>query len=217
LIIPNLGYAIQDVLVDGESIMDTGKLVPHGSVYEYIFTNIVSRHTIHAAFRLDIPPTPGKQTIIATSISDAHVAITPAGQFEVDTGSSLSFTVTALPGSEMTGLYINGMSQPVMSSFTLTADKDYLVQVAGASTNGILKPEFRTSHTEVARGGSVLFIDTTEGNPIEWRWDFGDTTGSTDQHPTHSYAAPGQYPVTLWVKNPYNSGALSRKQVITVT
>lgn len=32
---------------------------------------------------------------------------------------------------------------------------------------------------------------------ISWAWDFGDSTGSTDQNPTHQYSASGTYNVCL--------------------
>lgn len=37
----------------------------------------------------------------------------------------------------------------------------------------------------------------TDGSVSGWEWDFGDTSTSTNQNPTHTYAAYGQYDVTL--------------------
>ena len=37
------------------------------------------------------------------------------------------------------------------------------------------------------------------GSITDWSWDFGDNTGSTDQNPTYTYAASGNYPVSLTV------------------
>ena len=34
---------------------------------------------------------------------------------------------------------------------------------------------------------------------VSWYWDFGDESSSSDQHPVHSYDAPGLYTVTLAV------------------
>ena len=41
-----------------------------------------------------------------------------------------------------------------------------------------------------------------------WSWDFGDGTTSTDESPTHQYANPGPYVITLTVTGAYcgNSG-----------
>jgi len=53
----------------------------------------------------------------------------------------------------------------------------------------------------VGIGGPVQFTDTS--TPAElisfWYWTFGDGEVSYEQHPTHSYAASGEYTVTLYV------------------
>ena len=58
--------------------------------------------------------------------------------------------------------------------------------------------------TEPTRFDNIQFIDNSidpEGVGIQtWEWDFGDgTPPSTDIHPTHMYAADGDYSVTLTV------------------
>jgi hypothetical protein len=49
---------------------------------------------------------------------------------------------------------------------------------------------------------AVRFTDTSTGGPTAWLWDFGDNATSTDRHPTHIYAAPGNYTVSLTVTGP---------------
>ena len=59
-------------------------------------------------------------------------------------------------------------------------------------------------------GDSTVFTDKTEtnGTPIKnWLWNFGDNTTSTKQNPTHLYAAPGNYKVTLTVANGNGCGS----------
>ena len=59
----------------------------------------------------------------------------------------------------------------------------------------------------VARTGEpglkVIFTDLSTPAPgceiIEWLWDFGDGSTSTEQNPTHVYAREGNYTVTLTV------------------
>ena len=48
---------------------------------------------------------------------------------------------------------------------------------------------------------AVQFNDTSLGNPITWSWDFGDGTYSTKKFPNHVYTSPGNYTVTLAVRN----------------
>ena len=50
----------------------------------------------------------------------------------------------------------------------------------------------------------VSFFDRTEGTlPLRYLWDFGDGFTSSEQNPTHSYAANGEYTVSLTVENSF--------------
>ena len=48
---------------------------------------------------------------------------------------------------------------------------------------------------------AVQFNDTSLGNPTTWSWDFGNGTYSTEKFPNHVYTSPGNYTVTLAVRN----------------
>jgi hypothetical protein len=48
----------------------------------------------------------------------------------------------------------------------------------------------------------VAFKDQSVGRIDLWHWDFGDGTSSTEQHPLHQYAKPGNYVVVLDVSGP---------------
>ena len=56
-------------------------------------------------------------------------------------------------------------------------------------------PSF-TDNSPVYRGLTMTFADTSTG-AVSWFWDFGDGNTSTEQNPTHTYAAAGTYTVTL--------------------
>jgi len=43
----------------------------------------------------------------------------------------------------------------------------------------------------------VQFTDASMGGPTAWSWDFGDSGTSALQNPSHVYAAPGSYTVSL--------------------
>jgi FOG: PKD repeat len=49
---------------------------------------------------------------------------------------------------------------------------------------------------------TIVFTDTSTGSPTEWHWYFGDGTTSTEKNPTHTYSKPGNYAVSLTVRNP---------------
>lgn len=62
---------------------------------------------------------------------------------------------------------------------------------------------------------TVAFHDRSFGEITSWRWDFGDGETSTEQHPTHRYAAAGEYIVILDVEGP--QGKARRTKVWDVT
>ena len=45
----------------------------------------------------------------------------------------------------------------------------------------------------------VAFRDESNGPITSWKWEFGDGTTSTEQHPIHKYERPGEYIVTLYI------------------
>ncbi len=49
---------------------------------------------------------------------------------------------------------------------------------------------------------SVAFLDQSSGQVTARRWLFGDGQSSTEQHPVHTYATPGEYIVTLEIEGP---------------
>ncbi len=58
----------------------------------------------------------------------------------------------------------------------------------------------------------VQFTDISK-NAATWKWDFGDGNTSTDQNPTHTYSAAGNYIVNLTVSD----GNDTDSQVATIT
>jgi hypothetical protein len=57
----------------------------------------------------------------------------------------------------------------------------------------------------------VAFQDISEGEIHSWRWEFGDGSTSSEQHPLHQYKAAGQYIVSLYVEGP--EGTFRRSKV----
>lgn len=48
----------------------------------------------------------------------------------------------------------------------------------------------------------VSFIDQSEAKITFWKWDFGDGSFSTEQHPVHQYKQAGKYVVVVTVEGP---------------
>ena len=82
-----------------------------------------------------------------------------------------------------------------------------------------LVPSFTADRITGLAPLAVNFTDTSSGNPYSWLWDFGDNTptSSLQTPPIHTYNAPGNYTVTLKVRNPASPNWFSATRVITVT
>jgi PKD repeat protein len=79
-----------------------------------------------------------------------------------------------------------------------------------ADANG---PYHGIVNTSVHFTGSVY-----GGHPdFSWYWEFGDTTTSTEQNPTHTYAATGTYTVTLSVTDGSGSVVTDETQAVIET
>lgn len=79
--------------------------------------------------------------------------------------------------------------------------------------------QFTASATELYEGGSISFTDQSTGTPTSWAWTFegGTPATSTAQNPTGiTYAAPGNYDVTLVATNANGSTTLAKTDYILV-
>ncbi len=78
------------------------------------------------------------------------------------------------------------------------------------------KALFTTSGNIVCPNSPVTFTSTSTNFPTSYSWNFGDGSPvSTTQNPSHPYAAPGTYNVTLSVANQWGS-TTSTATTITV-
>jgi PKD repeat protein len=64
---------------------------------------------------------------------------------------------------------------------------------------------------------AVTFTDTSDATPIQWYWDLGDGTNSTEQNPSHLYTTAGTYNVSLKAWNDLGSDAMEKTGYITVS
>lgn len=66
---------------------------------------------------------------------------------------------------------------------------------------------FTYTITNPDTGGPVVFTNGStdpDGDIVEYLWDFGDGTTSTEENPTHQYSSGGTYTVTLTVTDSKN-------------
>jgi hypothetical protein len=103
VIIPNSGYAISDVLVDG---------VSQGFVGIYAFGNVTAHHTISARF--------SQITYTIQASAETGGTISPSGSVTVAQGSNQIFTITPDSGYTIADVLVNGSSVGAISSYTFT-------------------------------------------------------------------------------------------------
>ncbi len=66
----------------------------------------------------------------------------------------------------------------------------------------------------VTCSGIVRFTDQSSGAPTSWLWNFGDGNTSTQQNPTHTYAAAGRYTISFTATNANGTNTVTRANYI---
>ena len=77
--------------------------------------------------------------------------------------------------------------------------------------------KFTANDTVGCGFGIVRFTDQSTNNPTSWLWNFGDATAnSTQQNPTHAYANPGVYSVSLTATNTSGNNTKTKSKLIVI-
>jgi FtsP/CotA-like multicopper oxidase with cupredoxin domain len=118
-IIPNTGYHIVDVKVDGVSV---------GAITSYTFTHVTSNHTIDATFAID--------TFTITASAGPNGSISPSGAVSVNYGGNKSFTIKANPGFMIFRILVDGSQITISNPFTIT------YTFSNVTSNHIIQAEF---------------------------------------------------------------------------
>lgn len=95
------------------------------------------------------------------------------------------------------------------SDFPTTPNAWSATNNSGGCNNGLLKMDFDAplvianfTAPDTACAGSTITFNNLSGGASGQSWTFGDGNTSTEQSPTHTYAGPGTYVVTLTSTNP---------------
>jgi PKD repeat protein len=99
-------------------------------------------------------------------------------------------------------------------SFQVSARSASVGGSANTTATITIRQRPRASFTFARTGLTVVFTDTSTGNPRTWLWDFGDGNSSEQQNPAHTYASADTYVVTLTVRN--DLGEDSASAAVTV-
>ena len=125
--------------------------------------------------------------------------------------------------SDMVANPIHVYSKPGQYTVKLTASS----QTGGTSTkvkeryinagpSGGIVADFVGSPTSGGVPLSVQFTDRSQGGPIMWAWDFGDSGTDMRANPLHVYSKPGRYTVKLTASNQQSSNTAIKPDYISV-
>jgi PKD repeat protein len=81
---------------------------------------------------------------------------------------------------------------------------------------GMPTAAFASSQTSSDAPLTVQFTDQSTGIITQWLWGFGDGQTSSEQNPSHTYASPGGYTVSLTVSGPGGSDNETKTDYIYV-
>ncbi|UAY53648.1 PKD domain-containing protein [Ferruginibacter albus] len=114
-------------------------------------------------------------------------------------GDGASQTVNAPNSGSVTHTYAASGTYSVSLSVKNSNGCSSTTYIGSVTINPLPYPNFTVTPICVP-GADAQFTDKTtiaSGAVIEWAWDFGDNTQSTQQNPTHPYPIGGTYPVKL--------------------
>jgi len=88
--------------------------------------------------------------------------------------------------------------------------------IYGTILFGQFSVNFSANPQVICVGQTISFTALTSGNVNSWAWNFGDGNTSSLQNPTHTYALPGTYTITLTASNGTVAIAEVKPNYITV-
>lgn len=127
-------------------------------------------------------------------------------------GTNLSSTNPRISGDvkETKGVYVYSTSGFPTLNYQ---NSHYYADVVFAAETTPAAPV--AGFTSSATNLQASFTDTSTNTPTSWAWDFGDSTTSTVQSPSHTYAAAGTYNVTLTATNAGGSSSVTKSVTVT--
>ncbi len=116
-------------------------------------------------------------------------------------------------------------SSPGVYTVMLTVEDEsglrgsYYKEITVQPRNYLPTADFTFLPKEPKAGEEVSFADKSydrDGSIVSWSWDFGDGATSGEAEPTHTFSSPGNYTVTLTVRDE-EGGEDVRRITITVS
>lgn len=174
------------------------------------------------------------------SIMELNYTVAADGDF------SFYYKVSSESGYDKLKFYIDGTMQDewsgevawTIAEYTLTADEHILKweyskdvsQATGedcawvdyivfpASSDNVLTAAFNVSEVTPCEDNAIDFTSTSLGDVTSWNWTFegGTPATSSDENPSVTYAAAGDYNVVLEVSNGTETATITKEDFISV-
>jgi PKD repeat protein len=101
--------------------------------------------------------------------------------------------------------------------FTETVDSgEYNLMILTKVSGSFPVADFLATPLSGNKPLQVAFTDSSSGDITGWSWDFGDSSTSTEQNPSHTYSRPGKYTVSLTVTGPLGTDVGTKTDYIDV-
>ncbi|MBI4810334.1 MAG: T9SS type A sorting domain-containing protein [Ignavibacteriales bacterium] len=188
-ITPNFGYHVDSLYIDGVSV---------SPITSYTFDGIITNHTIHATFTLNV------YTILSTATSGG--TITPSGSINVNHGSSQQFLIAVNIGYHLDTLFVDGVHVDSTTSYTFNnvvanhsihakfAIDTYIIN-AMAGANGSISP---AGEVVVNYGSDQLFnFNPNTGYYVDSVFVDGAYIGAVPNYTFYNVTAPHTIRVTF--------------------
>ncbi len=196
---------------------------------KWTFSHIASAHPFACILKLNYPPVIYSQPVIPATMGVPYT-------YNVLATDPLPDVLTYSLVSAPPGMTINNKTGLIEWMPSAIGDYEVIVKVMDLKNTyklqtfivevGELKAPNRPPiahasgpYTEEV-GQTILFYGSAsydpDGDPLHFSWSFGDGLTGTDASPSHSYSAPGTYPVILTVSDG-KGGTASDSTIATVT
>lgn len=167
-----------------------------------------------------------------TIVPNPPAAFTVNQQSSCNTGTSFNFNATTPGATAWFWDFGNGVTSNVQNpSYVYGAMGSYDVTLVVTNANGCVDTLFQPSFINIGASLVPSFTCTDQAgcapfntsflctvpSATSWLWDFGDGATATTQNPSHTYANPGNYNITLTVTTTSGcNGSMTFPAYITV-
>jgi YD repeat-containing protein len=157
-------------------------------------------------------------TVSKTGTGGGNIASIPEGINCGDTCNA-SFdlgtlvTLLATPGNDSTFTGWSGAGCNGTDTCTVSMDA-----YADVTANFTVLPAVAAYSAFPTTGVAPFAVGFTDSSSFAsaWSWDFGDSSTSSEQNPSHTYSAPGTYMVSLQATNPSGGNTITKSSLVTV-